>query len=173
DGVRALNGAPGVVLGHSELGLLRRMPADRRWIKQNRRALQCGQARTLRIPLVPADERAKLPGAGVERAEAEVAGSEVKLFVIKRVVGDVHLAVQAAQRAVVVEDGCGVVVNAGGALLEERCHQHDSVLTSGGRKFFGTRAGDRFGQIEEGMIFALAEILSLKKFGQADDLRSA
>ena len=36
----------------------------------------------------------------------------------------------------------------------------------------GRRSGNRFGQIEQCVIFPLAEILGLKKFGQADNLRT-
>src|SRR5258708_16667202 len=56
DGVRALDGPPGVMLGCAELGLLIRMPADGRGIKKNVRSLQRGQARAFGIPLVPADQ---------------------------------------------------------------------------------------------------------------------
>ena len=37
--VRALDGAPGIVLSDAKLGLLRRMPSDGRRVKENRRAL--------------------------------------------------------------------------------------------------------------------------------------
>src|SRR5579884_1367019 len=94
--VRALNRAPGIVLGVAELGFLCRVPADRSGIKENLRALQGGEARSLRIPLVPANQRTDFSRLRVERAEAEIAGGEVKLFVIKRVVRNVHFAVKPA-----------------------------------------------------------------------------
>ena len=47
------------------------------------------------------------------------------------------------------------------------------MLARGGGKFFAGGAGNWFSQIEQRMIFALAEILGLKEFGQADDLRAA
>ncbi len=46
------------------------------------------------------------------------------------------------------------------------------MAASGCRKIFSSRPGNRFGQIEQRMIFSLAEILRLKKFGQADDFRA-
>src|SRR5580704_12452347 len=55
DGVGALNGAPGVVLGCAELGFLGGMPADRCGIEEDRRALQRGEAGAFGKPLVPAD----------------------------------------------------------------------------------------------------------------------
>src|SRR5579872_3692472 len=96
DRVGALDGAPGVVLRHAKFGLLRRVPADCCRIKKNLRALQCRQPCALGIPLIPADERAKFSGAGVERTESEIAWSEIKLLVVEGVVGDVHLAVEPA-----------------------------------------------------------------------------
>ena len=100
DRVRALDGAPGIMLRLSELGLLRGMPSDGCRIKENAGSLQRGEARAFGIPLIPADERAEFSGGGVEGLEAEIAGSEIKLFVVERIVGNVHLAVDAAQRAV-------------------------------------------------------------------------
>ena len=57
DGVRALDGEPGVVLRRAPLFFLRRMPADGGGIEEHVRTLQGGQPRALRIPLVPADQR--------------------------------------------------------------------------------------------------------------------
>ena len=53
-------------------------------------------------------------------AETQVARRKVKFLVIERIVRDVHLAVDAQQLAVGVDDGGGVVINAGGALFKER-----------------------------------------------------
>ena len=100
DGVRTLDGAPRVVLSCAELGLLRRMPADCRGIEKQWRPSKSGEPRSLRIPLIPADERADFSNSGLESAESEVAGSEIEFFVVKRVVGNMHLAVNAAQRAI-------------------------------------------------------------------------
>ena len=118
DGMGALDGAPGVVLRLSELRFLRGMPADRGGIEQDLGALQRGQAGAFGIPLVPAHQRAHAADGGVESAIAQVAGGEVILFVVERVVGDVHLAIEPAQGAVRVEDDGRVVIDAGGALLE-------------------------------------------------------
>jgi hypothetical protein len=67
--------------------------------------------------------------AGGDGAEAEVAGRKVKLLVVERVVGDVHLAVDAGDLAglggFVVQHGNGVVVEAGGAALEQAGDQRD------------------------------------------------
>ena len=52
--VTALDGAPRVMLHLAMFCFFVRMPADRSGIKKNVGALQCGQARPFRIPLVPA-----------------------------------------------------------------------------------------------------------------------
>ena len=92
------------------LAFLAGMPADGGGIEEDLRAAQRGEARRLGIPLVPADADAdpavpRLPGA-----EAEIAGREVELLVVQRVVRDVHLPVLAEVRAVGVDDRRGVVV---------------------------------------------------------------
>jgi hypothetical protein len=149
------------------------MPADRCGIKENICPLQSRQARTLGIPLVPADQRAQTSGAGVEGTESEVAWGEVEFLVIEGIVGDVHLAVETAQGAVFVKDRSGIVIDAGSTFFEERRDQHYTVVASRGGQFFSARTRNGLGKIEQGMIFALAEVLRLKKFGQTDDLGSA
>ena len=47
------------------------------------------------------------------------------------------------------------------------------MLARGGGELFTGRPGDRFGQIEQTVILALAKILRLKQFGQANHLRAA
>ena len=47
------------------------------------------------------------------------------------------------------------------------------LLRAAAEQLFGRRAGNRLRQIEQRMILALAEILGLKKLGQADHLRAA
>ena len=119
DGVGALDGAPGVELRRAELRFFVRMPADARGIENDLRALQSGEARALRIPLVPANLNADAAVCGIEIRKAEIAGREIKFFVVKRIVGNVHFAVFAEERAVGVKDGAGVVIDAGGAALEK------------------------------------------------------
>ncbi len=122
DRVAALHGDPGVALGRAVLGLLVRMPADGGGIEEDFGAGERRQACPLRIPLVPADERGDAPGARVERGEAQVARREIELLVVGRVVGDVHLAVEAEQLPVGVEDRGAVVVQARRPPLEDRGH---------------------------------------------------
>ena len=81
-----------------------------------------------------------------------------------------HLAIDAAQFSIRIEDRGRVVIEAGRALLEERRDQHDFILLGGGGELFRARAGNRLRQIEQSGVFALAEILRLEEFGQADDV---
>src|SRR5215472_3765255 len=173
DGVGPLDRAPGVMLSHSRLRFFRRMPADCRRIKQNLGALQRGEPRALGIPLIPTDQRSQFARAGLERAEAEISGSEIELFVIEGVVRDVHLAVETAERSVFIEDGCRIVVHARGAFFKEGCNQDNSIFAGCSGQCFATRARDRFGKIEERVVFTLAKILGLEKFRQTDDLRAS
>src|SRR5208337_1799982 len=116
----------------------------------------------------PAYERAEFSGGGVKGLEAKIAGSEIKLFVIERVVGNVHLAVDAAERAIRVEDRGRVVVEARSALLEERRDEHDFVFPGSSGELFRARSWNWLGEIEQSGVFALAEILCLEELRQAD-----
>src|SRR4029077_17479531 len=173
DGMGTLNGAPGIVLDGTEFGFFRRMPADCGGIEENLRALQSSQSGALGIPLIPADQRAHATDVCIKGAKAEIAGSEVIFFVIKGIVGYVHFAVDATDGAIGVEDHGGVVIYAGGALLEKRSDKDDPKLFGQGRKRFGRGAGDGLSQIEQSWVFTLAEVLSLEKFWQTDDLGAA
>ena len=83
DRVTALHRFPRGMLRGAVFFLLARMPADRRRIKKDLRAAQCGQPRGFRIPLVPADADADLPVRGLPGLESEIARREIKFLVIK------------------------------------------------------------------------------------------
>ena len=70
--------------------------------------------------------------------------------------------------AVRIEDRGRVVIEARGALFEERRDQYDFIFQGCGGEFLRARAGDRLREIEQSGVFALAEILRLEEFGQAD-----
>ena len=170
--VRALDGLPREVLVGAELLLLRRMPADRRGEEEDLRAVHRGEARAFRIPLVPADEHADAAEPRGPRLEPEVARREIELLVVQRVVRDVHLAVDAQQGAVGVDDGGGVVVEAFGPLLEERRDDDDAVLLGELLERRGARPGDAFGETEVRVVLVLAEVLRPEELLRADDLRA-
>ena len=148
------------------------MPADGGGVEKNFRALHGGEAGGFGIPLVPADEHADFAVTRLPGAEAEVAGSEIKFLVEERVVGNVHLAIDAEERAVGVDDGGGVVIKAGGALLEKRGDDDDGMFFGEFLKGGGAGAGDGLGQFEIIVVLALAEILGAEQFLGADDLRA-
>src|SRR5438270_12744775 len=104
------------------------MPADRGGIEDDLGPGESSQPRALGIPLVPADERAHASEVRVEGLEAEIAGSEIKLFVIERIVGDVHLAIQPEDLSVGIDHHGGVVIDAARALLKERGDDRDLRL---------------------------------------------
>ena len=83
-----------------------------------------------------------------------------------------HLAVDAKQRAVGVNHGGGVVINAGRALFKQRCDNDDFVFFGKLAKSAGAGAGDFFGEFKIFEVFALAEILRAEEFLRADDLRA-
>src|SRR4029077_12658279 len=98
--VGALNGAPGVELRGAEFLLLGGMPADRRRIENYIGAAEACKARTFGIPLVPAYQHADAAEFRVEIGKAQVPRSEIKFFVIERIVRNVHLAIFSEERSV-------------------------------------------------------------------------
>src|ERR1019366_4167742 len=174
DGVCPLDGAPGVMLRFAELGLLRGMPSNSGRVKKNAGSLQCSKPRAFGIPLIPADQRAEFSGGSVEGFEAKIAGSEIIFFVVKRIVGNVHLAINADERAIGIAAGIKdrdrVVIEPRRALLEERRDQHNFILQGGGGELLRPRARDRLREIEQSGVFALAEILRLEELGQTNNV---
>ena len=106
------------------------MPADGGGEEEGLGTFEGGDAGTFGVPLVPADEGADGAVGGLLGLEAEVAGGEVELLVVEGIVRDVHLAVLGGEGAVLLEDGYGVVVKAGGSALEEGGDDDDSFLVS-------------------------------------------
>src|SRR5262245_36915535 len=146
------------MLALAVFGLLARMPADGGRIEQNLRSGERSQSRRFGIPFIPADAYAGAGVMSVERFEPQVAGREIELFVIERVVGYVHLAVDAGQMSVGVNYHGGVVVKPRGAALEQRSDDHDAMRGRQLCKRLGARPWNWFGQIEVRVIFGLAEI---------------
>src|ERR1700686_308372 len=142
------------------------MPSRRRWIKQNAGSLQRGKPCALRIPLIPTHERSEFSSGGIKCLEAQITGREIKFLVVKRIVGNVHLAVDSAERAIGLEDCSRVVIYAGRTFLEERRDQHNFIIKGRSRKLLRARTGDRFREIKESSVFALAKILRLEELRQ-------
>src|SRR5580704_12810329 len=85
DRVAALNRLPRIDLLGADFFGLSMPPSDGRRIEENLRTGHRGQPRRLGEPLIPAYERADRAARGRMRDEIEIAGGEVKFFVIARV----------------------------------------------------------------------------------------
>src|SRR5882757_2626557 len=107
------------------------------------------------------------------RDEIEIAGGEIIFFVVSRIIRDMHLAVAPDDRAGFIEDDAGVVVNAGGAALEDRRDDDDFVGLRDCAESFGGRAGDWLGEIEKFRILGLAWVVRAEEFLGAYDLGAA
>ena len=83
-----------------------------------------------------------------------------------------HLAIQAVDLAARVDDGRGVVIQARRAPLEQRRNDRRLQLAGDLAETLCCRTGYRLRKIKERMVFPLAEILSQKQLGQADELRA-
>ncbi len=110
--------------------------------------------------------------AGLDGLPAQVPGREVELLVVERVVGDVHLPVDAGETAVDVVHGRGVVVEPGRAALEDRADDHDLQLLGQEAEGVGGRSRHRLGQREVRVVLGLAEVLAAEELGERDDLGS-
>src|SRR4051794_19655555 len=104
------------------------MPANGRRIEQHLGPAERRQAGRLRIPLVPADQRPDARKSGVEAAKTEIARRKVILLEVQRVVGDVHLAIEAEQRSVRVDNDRRVVIDARGPAFEDRPYDDNAEL---------------------------------------------
>src|SRR5579871_1375057 len=132
----ALDRAPRVMLRLAILRLFVRMPADGSGIEKNICALQRGQACAFWIPLVPANKSSHASIFRVKGLKAEIARSEIEFFVIKRIVRDVHLAIEALGAAVGVKNDGGVVVEAARAPLKNRNHDASFCFAGDSRERF-------------------------------------
>jgi hypothetical protein len=81
-----------------------------------------------------------------------------------------HLAIEAEEGTVGIDDCGGVVINAGSALFEDGGDDDDPIFFGEFLKGLCGWAGDGFGEFEIFVIFGLAEVLGAEKFLGADDL---
>ena len=93
DGMRTLDSLPRIVLTLPKLLLFARMPADGRREEKRFSAFECRDASAFRIPLIPAYKGSNRTSGRVLCQEAKISRREVKLLIVERVVGDVHLAI--------------------------------------------------------------------------------
>ena len=149
------------------------MPADGGRIEKNVRAREARKARGFRIPLIPADQHAEAAEARVEIQEAEIAGREIKLLEVQRIVGNMHLAIDAFDLAIGADHRRRVVIQAGATPLEQRRDDHDPEFARQAPERFRGRSGNRLGQRKQLRVFFAAEILRAEQLLQADDLRAS
>src|ERR1017187_3891900 len=173
DRVASLDGLPRRLLALAILGLLRRQPADRGGIDKDFRALHCGEPGGFGIPLIPAHQHADAADLGVPDAKAEIARREIEFLVVLRVIRNVHLPVLAEILAGGIDHGGGVVIQAAGALLEQRRDDHDAEFAGDVAEPRRRRSRDRFRELEEVVIFALAEVVPVGQLLEAHQPRAA
>ena len=118
----------------------------------------------LRIPLIPAYKHSKGTHGCFYGLEAKVSGGEVEFLIEEGIVRNMHLAVGAGNASVLLQDYCGVVVDAGGAALEKGQHQNYSKLTGQCTETLGGRPGDGLCKVTELCVLLLAEIEAVVKF---------
>jgi len=82
----------------------------------------------------------------------------------------VHFAIFAEVGSVGIENGAGIVVNAGGAAFENGNDESDFLVFSDLGEALSGGTGNGFSEIEEFGIFGAAKIFAGKKFVEADDL---
>src|SRR5260221_10986547 len=125
------------------------------------------------VPVV-ADVDADLGVFGLEDGVAQVAGPEVELLPEAGDLWDVRLAILAEVTAIGVDDGGGVVVDAGLLQLIYRHDQHHLVLLGHLAHAANRRAiGHRLGELVELGILHLAEVGAGGELLQAGDLHPA
>ena len=173
DGVTALHCRPRFALTLLFGGDVATLITDGGGVDEEFCAAECHEASALGIPLIPADLYAETANAGVDGFETEVAGGEVELFVVGGIVGDVHLAIFAGDRAVALKDHGSVVVEAGCTALEEGSNEHYGVAACEFAEKLGRRTGNGFGEVEKLRVFCLTEIGSVVQFLQHHEFGSA
>ncbi len=106
----ALHCLPGHALTLLLIGSIAALIADGRWINEEVGTSQGHQTRALRIPLIPTNLHPKFAYRGCDGMKTEVAGSEIELLVICRIIWNMHLALHASDCAVFLKDDSCVVV---------------------------------------------------------------
>ena len=153
-----LHRPPGVELPTLFVARIGMLPTDGGGIDKQIRTTKGHQSSGLRVPLIPANQYAKTTHGGRYGPEVEVAGREVELLVVRRIVRDVHFAVPPCYRSVFFDHDGRIVVNPRCTTLKERQHEHHTTRTSYLAKVRGRGSGDRFSHVEDGGVLRLTEI---------------
>ncbi len=169
-GMTALDELPGIALTGLFLRRITALIADGRGIDEDVGTSECHQTCALGIPLIPTDLHAKLTNAGRDGVETEIARREIELLIIGRVIGDVHLTMNACDAAVTLEYNSGIVIEAWSTTLEETGDENNVMLTCQGTKEIGGRTWDGLCKVEVIDGFDLAEVGCIVEFLQYDEL---
>ena len=132
--------------------------ADGSGIDEDLCPLKGHQARCLRIPLIPAHHHTQSTYTGVDGVEAEIAWGEVELLVVGRIIGDVHLAIDACDGTIFLKDHGSVVVEPCCTTLKERGDDHHTKLFGKFAIELGRGSWDGFCKVEVVHILHLTEI---------------
>ena len=163
---------PGATLTLLLLGRVLGGIADGSGVDEQLGTLKGHETRCLGVPLVPADEHAQATDTGLDGVETEVAGGEVELLVVARVVGDVHLTVLARYGAVALDDDSRVMVEAGGTTLEERGDDDHTVALRQLAVDLRRGTGNGLGKVELVHILRLTEVQRVVQLLQDNELRT-
>src|SRR5262245_53049965 len=166
----ALNRFPRSMLRLIHGGLFVGQTTDGGRVEEELSSAQSRQARSLREPLIPANESANLPKRGVVCLKAEISRSEVKLLVVKGIIGNMHLAILTDDLSGSIDGHSRVVIDTGGSLFKQRSDDHYLLLFGNFAKSFAGGAGYSFRQFEEVDIFRLAKVLRAEELLQANNL---
>ena len=80
----------------------------------------------------------------VEIREAQIAGRKIKLFVIERIVGNVHLAVLPEETSIGIQNGASVVIHARRTAFEKGYDERDFLFFGDLRQSFRRGPGHGF-----------------------------
>ena len=157
-------------------------PVGHRIAVKNRFASDCGRIkkhlrphhrhapRRFREPLIPADSASDLPICRIEHLEAGVSGREIKFFLIKMIVRNMRLAINAEDFSVRIDHRHRVVGGVSGSFIKAHRQNHLQLLRERLHPFDARILFERIGERIVGIIFLLTEIPSLKKLGEQNDL---
>ena len=168
--VTSLHELPGLALTRLFLGRVAALVAYSRWIDEDIGTSKSHQAGTFGIPLIPADLYAEVAHRGFDRMETEVARGEVELLVVGRIIGDVHLAMDAGYAAIAFEDNGSVVVKPRCTTLEETGDEDDIVLGCKRAEEVSGRTWNGFGKVEIIDRFHLTKIGRVVEFLKHNEL---
>lgn len=163
---------PGTVLRPALFLALGRDPTDGCWVQQNLGPAKCEQSGCFGIPLIPTDADSQAPEFGLGHSESQISGRKVKLFVVQRVVGNVHLAILSDHFTVGVKSDGRIMIKTMRSPFEDRTGDHDPVLFGSALQLDAGRPGDLLGQIKVGMIFCLTRVRRVEDLLQANDVRA-